>query len=193
MARLAASARFFSSAYFSARSTSCCFCCSSSRRESLSSATLARKLLLAVGEALLALLQHGDVGADADIAAVAGAALVDMKPAAVLDLRLVGAGVVVVGAGDGHALGDDRLGRRGDNLVIGAAGAHHVVGEAVELLIFAVAHDQPVVPIPQHESLGDGLHRIAKPGILVGRTGDDVVVGDHGDAGEARLAVETRA
>ena len=133
------------------------------------------ELLLALGEALLALLQHGDVGADADIAPVAGAPLVDVQPPAVLDLRLIGAAVVVIGAGDRHALGDDRLGRRGDHVVIGAAGAHRVVGQAVELLIFAVAHDQAVVPVPQHESFGDRLHRIAKPRILVGGTGSEVL------------------
>src|SRR5512143_4199632 len=53
------------------------------------------QLLLALGQALLALLQHGDVGADADIAAILGAALVDMQPPAVLKLGLIGAGVVI--------------------------------------------------------------------------------------------------
>ena len=120
------------------------------------------ELLLALGEALLALLQHGDVGADADIATVAGPPLVDMQPTAVLDLRLIGAAVVVIGAGDRHALGDDRLGRCGDHLVIRAAGTHRVVGQAVELLIFAVAHDEAVVAVPQHEGFGDRLHGVAK-------------------------------
>ena len=112
-----------------------------------------------------------------------------MKPPAVLDLGLVGAGIVVVGAGDRHAFGDDRLGGRGDDVVIGAAGPDRVVREAVELLVLAVAHHQPVIPVPQHESLGDGLDRIAKSRILVGGTGRDLVVGDHGDAGEPRLPV----
>ena len=112
-----------------------------------------------------------------------------MQPAAVLDLRLIGAAVVVIGTGDRHALGDDRLGRRGDHLVIRAAGAHRVVGQAVELLIFAVAHDQAVVAVPQHEGFGDRLHGVAKPRILVGRAGSEVLLGNHGDAGQARLAI----
>ena len=53
--------------------------------------TLDAQLLLAVGEALLALLQRGDVGADADEAAVLGAALIDVQPAAILELGLIGA------------------------------------------------------------------------------------------------------
>ena len=147
------------------------------------------ELLLALGEALLALLQHGDVGADADIATVAGPTLVDMQPAAVLDLRLVGAAVVVIGAGDRHALGDDRFGRCGDHLVIRTAGAHRVVGQAVELLIFAVAHDEAVVAVPQHEGFGDRLHGVAKSRILVSGAWSEVLLGNHGDAGQARLAI----
>ena len=112
-----------------------------------------------------------------------------MQPAAVLDLRLIGAAVVVIGAGDRHALGDDRLGRRGDHLVIRASGAHRVVGQAVELLILAVAHDQAIVAVPQHEGFGDRLHGVAKPRVLVGRAGSEVLLGDHGDAGKAGLAI----
>ncbi len=112
-----------------------------------------------------------------------------MQPAAVFDLRLVGAAVVVIGAGDRHALGDDRLGCRGDHLVIWTAGAHRVVAQTMELLIFAVAHDQAVVAVPQHEGFGDRLHGVAKPRILVGRAGSEVLLGNHGDAGQARLAI----
>ena len=44
-----------------------------------------------VDQLLLVLLDAGDVGADRDIAAVLGAALADMQPAAVVELRLEGA------------------------------------------------------------------------------------------------------
>ena len=70
MARLAASARFFSSSVFLGEVDELLLLLLSSRRESLSSATLALQLLLAFGEALLACPSAGDVGADADEAAV---------------------------------------------------------------------------------------------------------------------------
>src|SRR6476619_4088391 len=40
---------------------------------------------------MLVFLDAGDVGADRDVAAVLGAALADMEPAAILELRLEGA------------------------------------------------------------------------------------------------------
>ena len=48
--------------------------------------------LLAVHQLVLVQLDSGDVGADRDIAAVLGAALADVQPAAVVELRLEGAG-----------------------------------------------------------------------------------------------------
>ncbi len=47
--------------------------------------------LLALHQLFFVQLQRGDVGADRDIAAVLGAALADMQPAAVVELRLEGA------------------------------------------------------------------------------------------------------
>ena len=44
-----------------------------------------------VDQLLLVLLDAGDVGADRDVAAVLGAALADVQPAAVVELRLEGA------------------------------------------------------------------------------------------------------
>ena len=146
------------------------------------------QLLLAFRQALLALLQHGDVGADADIAAVLGAALVDMQPAAVIELRLVSAAIAVIGAGNGNPPRHDRLRRRGDDLLIRAAGVNHIVGQAVELLVLAVAHHELVLAVPQHESFGDRLDRIAQPRIGVGRGVRHPMIGDYGDAGQARLA-----
>ena len=48
--------------------------------------------LLAVDQLLLVQLERGDVGADRDVAAVLGAPLADVQPAAVVELRLEGAG-----------------------------------------------------------------------------------------------------
>ena len=49
------------------------------------------ELLLGFDQLLLVALQRRDVGADRDIAAVLGAALVDLQPAPVVELRLEGA------------------------------------------------------------------------------------------------------
>ena len=112
-----------------------------------------------------------------------------MQPAAVLDLRLVGAGIVGILAGDGDALGNDGLGSRRNDLVVGAAGLHHVVAEAMELLIFAVAHDQAVLVVPQHEGFGDVLNRVAQSGVGVCSAGDCILVGEHRHTGEVRLFI----
>ena len=53
--------------------------------------TVAFKLLLALDQLLFVALQRGDVGADRDEAAVLGAPLADLQPAAVVELRLEGA------------------------------------------------------------------------------------------------------
>ena len=59
----------------------------------------------------------------------------------------------------------------------------------MKLLVLAVAHHQTILPVPQHEGLGNGFHRVAQPRILVGRADRDGVVGDNGDAGQIGLAV----
>ena len=109
--RLASSAFSFSTAYFSASSTSCCACFSSCWRERRRSATVVGQRALVLEKLRLVLLQRRDVGADRDEAAVVGAPLVDLQPAAVLDARLdrARAGAVV---GRRKAVGDDRAGGR---------------------------------------------------------------------------------
>ena len=92
---LASSARVFSSAYFSA----------SSAEPLLRGAQVGdrrHQALLAVDQLFLVGLERGDVGANRDIAAVLGAALADVQPAAVLELRLECAR-----AGNARAAGDD--------------------------------------------------------------------------------------
>ena len=54
---------------------------------------------LGIHELLFMPFERGDVGADGDIAAVAGAALVDLQPAPVGQARLVGLGRALVGGG----------------------------------------------------------------------------------------------
>ena len=91
LAWLASSARFFSRAYFSARSASSIACRSSSACERCRSIDGGAQAQVVVDQLLLVLLDAGDVGADRDVAAVLGAALADVQPAAVLELRLEGA------------------------------------------------------------------------------------------------------
>ena len=88
---LASSARVFSSEYFSARSASSSAWRSSVRCEARRSATVAHQPLLALHQLFFVPLDGGDVGADRDVAAVLGAPLADVQPAAVLELRLEGA------------------------------------------------------------------------------------------------------
>ena len=131
-----------------------------------------RQLLLA--PTLLVALQVGDVGIDADHAAVAGPALVDLHPAAIgqlVDIRPLGLpvfGQTLVQPTDAaipdvlDGPGPDRLKRylgkcySGDDLF--AEGRP-------EGQILAVAHDKAVVAVEQGEALVDGLDRLGQPGL----------------------------
>jgi hypothetical protein len=76
---LASSARVFSCEYFSARSASSAF-------EPLQVEHVGAQRCIVLDQLLLVLLDAGDVGADRDVAAVLGAALGDVQPAAVVEL-----------------------------------------------------------------------------------------------------------
>ena len=91
LAWLASSARVFSSAYFSARSASCCGLQLERLLRVAQVGDGRHQPPLAVDQLLLVLLERGDVGADRDVAAVLGAPLADLQPAAVVELRLEGA------------------------------------------------------------------------------------------------------
>ena len=91
LAWLASSARVFSSAYFSARSASCWVCCSSLLLRVAQVGDRRHQPLLAVHQLLFVPLERRDVGADRNVAAVLGAPLADLQPAAVVELRLEGA------------------------------------------------------------------------------------------------------
>ena len=91
------------------------------------------------------------------------------------------------------ALAHDRLRRRGNQIVIAGAGTDHLVGQAVELLIFRVAHDELVLVVPEHEGFGNGLDGVAQARIGVRRFRHQILVGGDGDGREMRLAARGRA
>ena len=190
---LASSARVFSAAYFSRQLG----------EPLLRGAQIGHRRhqpLLAVDQLLLVRLERGDVGADRDVAAVLGAAFADVQPAAVLELRLEGAR-----AGDRVAVADDlvahhRLAAGGDHRFVGGADGDRLVGQVVQVLEIRIAQHQPVVGVPQHEGLGDGLDGVAQPHVGGDRALDQaLLLGDvDGDAdqmqtGLARLAHQLAA
>ncbi len=185
LAWLASSARVFSAAYFSA----------SSRQPLLRGAQVGDRRhqpLLAVDQLFLVRLERGDVGADRDIAAVLGAPLADVQPAAVLELRLEGAR-----ARNARAAGDDlvahhRLAAGGDHRLVGGADHDRLVGQVVQLLEIRIAQHQAIVGVPQHEGFRDGLDGVAQAHVGGDRLLDQVLLlGDvdrDADQMQARLA-----
>ena len=160
---MASSARVFSSAYFSARSASCCGLQFERLLRFAQIVDGGDPALLAFDQLLLVQLDLGDVGADRDVAAVLGAPLADVHPAAVVELRLEGAraGRLAVVVGDGGA--DDRLAARGDDGFVGRAGGDRLVRQVMQLLKIRIAQHQAVVGVPQHERFRDGLDGVAQP------------------------------
>ena len=127
--------------------------------------------LLALHQLFFVQLDVGDVGADRNIAAVLGAPLADVQPAAVVELRLEGAR-----AGDLALAGDlrahDRLAAGRDHRFVGRAGLDRLVRQVVQLLEIRVAQDEPVLRVPQHERLRDGLDGVAQAQIGLDRSLD---------------------
>ena len=161
--------------------------------------------LLAVDQLLLVLLERRDVGADRNVAAVLGAALADLQPVAVVELRLEGAR-----AGHGRVLAgelgaDDVLAAGRDHRLVGRAGGDRRVGQAVQVLEVRVAQHQAVLVVPQHEGFRDGLDGVAQANVggggpldqrlLLGdvdRDADQVHAGLAGLAAPARSAPAAR-
>jgi len=143
-----------------------------------------------VDQALLMLLDLGDVGADRDIAAVLGAPLANIEPGVVLELYLEGAraghcGVVSDAAAQlGHAAD---FGER----LVGCAGYHRRVRQLVQALEVRVAQHEAVFGVPQHEGFGNGLDRIAQPQVrLDAAFGEAALFGDvDRDADQVMAAV----
>ena len=153
--------------------------------------TLARRRSVVFDQLLLVFLDAGDVGADRDVAAVLGAALGDVQPAAVVELRLEGAGarrlragLLQAGAHFGHAADLDH------GLVRGAGG-HGRVRQLVQALEVRIAEHEAVFGVPQHEGLRDGLDRVAQPQVgLHGLLGEALLFGDVDcDADQVQAAV----
>ena len=125
--------------------------------------------LLAVDQAGLVALDGGDVGADRNIAAVLGAPLTLMcsqRPSSSWASKVRAAGIARAFAGGmlaGRLGAELRLAAGGDDLVIGHAGSDRLVGEVVQRLEVRIAQHQPVVGVPQHEGLRNGLDGIAQP------------------------------
>ena len=133
-------------------------------------------------------LDGGDVGADRHVAAVLGAALADVQPAAVLELGLEGAR-----AGDLARRLITRVRTTGlrpaaTTVVIGRAGPDRLVGQVVQRQEIGVAQHHAVVRVPQHEGLRDGLDRVAQAQIgLDGLLDQRLLLGDvDGDADQVR-------
>ncbi len=111
------------------------------------------QLALVFQQAILLRLARGDVRADGNVTAGAGGALADEKPAAVLELRLVGTGFLV-GIRLAVDLDDDaRFLRLGHHILVAHAAAGGRVAQAVEGAIFRIAEHEVVVFIPEHEGL----------------------------------------
>ena len=144
-----------------------------------------------VDQLLLVFLDAGDVGADRDVAAVLGAALADMQPAAVVELRLEGAGARRLRAGFLQPGADLRHAADLDHGLIGGAGRHRRIRQLVQALEMRVAEHEAVVRVPQHEGFRNGLDRVAQPQVgFHGLFGEALLLGDvDGDADQVQAGV----
>ena len=147
---------------------------------------------LAVDQLFLVRLERGNVGADRDIAAVLGAPLADVQPAAVLELRLEGARAGNIrAAGDGPAA-HHRLAAGLDHGFVRRADRDRLVGQIVQLLKIRIAQHQTIIGIPYHEGFRDSLDGIAQAHVRGHRLFDQILLlGDvdrDADQTRARLA-----
>ena len=144
--------------------------------------------LLAVDQFLLVHLERGDVGADRHVAAILGAPLADVQPAAVLELRLERAGAGNSGPGGDDLVAHYRFLAGGDDRLVGCADGDGLVGQIVQLLEVGIAQHQPIIGVPQHECFRNGLDGVAQA--QVGGDGflhQVLLLGDvDGDADEMR-------
>src|SRR5262249_2413030 len=109
-----------------------------------------------------------------------------MQPAPVLELRLVGAGLLAFAAIDLDALANDGIRHRCNHRLVGRARSNGGIGKAVKLLILAVAHHQAVLIVPQDKGFRDRLDGVAEPRIGVRRCGTLLLL-CGGDRGAERL------
>ena len=99
---------------------------------------------LAVDQLLLVQLDLGDVGTDRDGAAVAGLQFVDLQPAAVGKLPLEGRAALSVRWRWPADVRDAKASIRSSSDSRGGAGHDVAVRQPVVLLVFGIAHDQPL-------------------------------------------------
>ena len=140
---------------------------------------------------LLVLLDAGDVGADRDVAAVLGAALADVQPASVVELRFEGAGSRRLRAGLLQPGAHFRHAADLDHGFIRRAGGHRRIRQFVQALEMRIAEHEAVFGVPQHEGFRNGLDRVAQPQVgLHGLLGEALLFGDvDRDADQVQAAV----
>ena len=140
---------------------------------------------------LLVLLDAGDVGADRDVAPVLGAALGDVQPASVVELRFEGAGSRRLCAGLLQPGAHFRHAADLDHGLIGGAGGYRRIRQLVQPLEMRIAEHEAVLGVPQHEGFRDRLDRVAQPEVgLHGLLGEALLFGDvDRDADQVQAAV----
>ncbi len=130
-------------------------------------------LLQGFAQLRLAVLEHADVGVDADDPALLGATLADLHPAAIAELILEGARWIAMQAqppclpGGGAARSEhDEITL--DDLVAELAEAHALAHRllvgTIEPAEIAVAQDQAVVAVVERKTLGHRLDRLGEAG-----------------------------
>src|SRR4029079_13012513 len=118
------------------------------------------QLPIRIEQTLLVALQRRNVGAHGDITAVAGAALVDVKPTTVGELRLEGARPEVLPAVEGVRLHEGSLSRRHRLCALRTRKA--IRGQLMEKLVFRVAQNEAMVGVPEDEGFRDRLDGLAQ-------------------------------
>ena len=150
--------------------------------------------LLALHQLFFVQLDVGDVGADRDVAAVLGAALADVQPAAVVELRLEGAGARALALAR-HLRAHHRLASGRHHGLVGRAGLDRRVRQIVQLLEVRVAQHEAVLRVPHHERFRDGLDGVAQPQVRLDRALDQcLLLGDvDRDADQMRAGLRRAA
>jgi len=139
-----------------------------------------------VDELLFVFLDLRNIGTDRDVAAVLGAALADVQPATVVELRLE-----CPRAGrerTRQARADFRHAADFDHGLVGCALLHRRVRQLVQPLEMRVAQHEAVLGVPQHEGFRDGFDGVAQPQIgFDGFLGKTLLLGDvDGDPDQMR-------
>ena len=145
-----------------------------------------------VDQLLLVLLDAGDVGADRNIAAILGAALADVQPVAVIELRLEGARARrLAWRSRAAGCGLPACGRLRSRSHRRCRASTARIRQLVQALEVRVAEHQAVFRVPQHERFRDGLDRVAQPQIgFDSSLGEALLLGDvDGDADQMQAGI----